>query len=141
MWRWISMDNAKPEISNEFGTIRIADEVVSTVAGLAAADVEGVASMSGGWSTDLVEKLGKKSYGKGIKVEVIDEETKIDIFIVVEFGYQIPDVAENVQKEVKMAVETMTGLSVTAVNVHIVGVSMKRMAGDNEEAGDDIIIE
>ncbi len=135
------MDNAKPEISNEFGTIRIADEVVSTVAGLAAADVEGVASMSGGWSTDLVEKLGKKSYGKGIKVEVIDEETKIDIFIVVEFGYQIPDVAENVQKEVKMAVETMTGLSVTAVNVHIVGVSMKRMAGDNEEAGDDIIIE
>lgn len=135
------MDNAKPEISNEFGTIRIADEVVSTVAGLAAADVEGVASMSGGWSTDLVEKLGKKSYGKGIKVEVIDEETKIDIFIVVEFGYQIPDVAENVQKEVKIAVETMTGLSVTAVNVHIVGVSMKRMAGDNEEAGDDIIIE
>jgi len=135
------MDNAKPEISNEFGTIRIADEVVSTVAGLAAADVEGVASMSGGWSTDLVEKLGKKSYGKGIKVEVIDEETKIDIFIVVEFGYQIPDVAENVQKEVKMAVETMTGLSVTAVNVHIVGVSMKRIAGDNEEAGDDIIIE
>lgn len=135
------MDNVKPEISNEFGTIRIADEVVSTVAGLAAADVEGVSSMSGGWSTDLVEKLGRKSYGKGIKVEVIDEETKIDIFIVVEFGYQIPDVAENVQKEVKIAVETMTGLSVTAVNVHIVGVSMKRMAGNDEETSDDLIIE
>lgn len=135
------MDNAKPEINNEFGAIRIADEVVSTVAGLAAADVEGVASMSGGWSTDLVEKLGRKNFGKGIKVEVIDEQTKIDIFIVVVFGYQIPDVAENVQKEVKMAVETMTGLSVTAVNVHIVGVSMKKLAGNNDEVGDDLIIE
>ncbi len=135
------MDSTKPKINNEFGAIRIADEVVATVAGLAAAEVEGVASMSGGWSTDLVEKLGRKSYGKGIKVEVIDEQTKIDIFIVVEFGFQIPDVAENVQKEVKMAVETMTGLSVTAVNVHIVGVSMKKLAGNNEEVGDDLIIE
>ena len=135
------MDNAKPEINNEFGAIRIADEVVATVAGLAAADVEGVSSMSGGWGTDLVEKLGRKSYGKGIKVEVIDEQTKIDIFIVVEFGYQIPDVAENVQKEVKMAVETMTGLTVSAVNVHIVGVSMKKTAGNNEEIGEDLIIE
>ncbi|MDD2373150.1 MAG: Asp23/Gls24 family envelope stress response protein [Syntrophomonadaceae bacterium] len=135
------MDNAKPEINNEFGAIRIADEVVSTVAGLAAADVEGVASMSGGWSTDLVEKLGKKNFGKGIKVEVIDEQTKIDIFIVVEFGYQIPDVAETVQKEVKMAVETMTGLSVIAVNVHIVGVSMKRIAGNDNDEEVDLIIE
>ena len=135
------MDNAKPEINNEFGAIRIADEVVATVAGLAAADVEGVASMSGGWGTDLVEKLGKKSFGKGIKVEVVEEQTKIDIFIVVEFGYQIPDVAETVQKEVKMAVETMTGLTVSMVNVHIVGVSMKKMAGNNEETGEDLIIE
>jgi len=135
------MDNAKPEINNEFGAIRIADEVVATVAGLAAAEVEGVASMSGGWGTDLVEKLGKKSFGKGIKVEVIEEQTKIDIFIVVEFGYQIPDVAETVQKEVKIAVETMTGLTVSMVNVHIVGVSMKKMAGNNEETGEDLIIE
>ena len=97
--------------------------------------------MSGGWGTDLVEKLGRKSYGKGIKVEVIEEQTKIEIFIVVEFGYQIPDVAENVQKEVKMAVETMTGLTVSAVNVHIVGVSMKKTAGNNEEIGEDLIIE
>lgn len=135
------MDNAKPEINNEFGAIRIADEVVATVAGLAAADVEGVASMSGGWGTDLVEKLGKKSFGKGIKVEVVEEQTKIDIFIVVEFGYQIPDVAETVQKEVKMAVETMTGLTVSMVNVHIVGVSMKKIAGNDEETGEDLIIE
>lgn len=120
------MDQQKPEITNEIGAIRIADEVVATVAGLAAGDVEGVAAMSGGWGTDLVEKLGKKNFGKGIKVEVGDYDTKIDIFLTVEYGYPIPTVAETVQKEVKMAVESMTGLKVSAVNVNIMGVSLKK---------------
>ncbi len=123
----------KPEIPNEFGVIRIADEVVATVAGLAAVEVEGVANMSGGWGTDLVEKLGKKNFGKGIKVEVKDDETAIDIFLSIQFGYAIPQVAENVQKEVKTAVETMTGLKVTAVNVHIVAVSMKKANEEDAE--------
>ena len=127
------MEMKKPEIPNDFGVIRIADEVVSTVAGLAAIEVEGVASMSGGWGTDLVEKLGKKNFGKGIKVEVNDNETAIDIFISIQFGYAIPQVAENVQKEVKMAVESMTGLNVTAVNVHVVAVSMKKSNEDDAE--------
>ncbi|MGI5911716.1 MAG: Asp23/Gls24 family envelope stress response protein [Syntrophomonadaceae bacterium] len=127
------MDNAKPEINNEFGTIRIADEVVATVAGLAAAEVEGVSSMTGGWSTDLKEKLGKKNLGKGIKVEVINDKTKIDIYLVVEYGYQIPEVAQNVQREVQLAVQTMTGLVVTAVNIHIMGVAINKSDGINEE--------
>ncbi|NLW92881.1 MAG: Asp23/Gls24 family envelope stress response protein [Syntrophomonadaceae bacterium] len=126
------MDMPKPEINNEFGTIRIADEVVATVAGLAAVEVEGVSSMSGGWGTDLVEKLGKKNFGKGIKVEVINDETKIDIYLVIDFGYPIPQVAADVQREVKQAVETMTGLNVTVVNVHIVGVQLKKAADDAE---------
>jgi uncharacterized alkaline shock family protein YloU len=100
--------------------------VVATVAGLAAVDVEGVASMSGGWGTDLVEKLGKKNFGKGIKVEVADNDTKIDIYLIIEYGYPIPNVAETVQKEVKIAVESMTGLKVSAVNVNILGVSIKK---------------
>lgn len=120
------MDNIKPEIPNDLGVIRIADEVVSTVAGLAAVEVEGVASMSGGWGTDLVEKLGRKNLGKGIKVESSGDQTSIDIFIVIEYGYSIPKVAENVQREVKQAVETMTGLTVTAVNVHVVSVMTKK---------------
>lgn len=126
------METKKPEIPNDFGVIRIADEVVSTVAGLAAIEVEGVASMSGGWGTDLVEKLGKKNFGKGIKVEVAEDETAIDIYLSIQFGYAIPEVAENVQKEVKTAVEGMTGLKVTAVNVHIVSVSIKK--SNDEEA-------
>lgn len=124
------MDNIKPEIPNDLGVIRIADEVVSTVAGLAAVEVEGVASMSGGWGTDLVEKLGRKNLGKGIKVESSGDQTSIDIFIVIEYGYSIPKVAENVQREVKQAVETMTGLTVTAVNVHVVSVMTKKAAAE-----------
>lgn len=120
------METQKPEINNEFGAIRIADEVVATVAGLAAAEVEGVAAMSGNWGTDFAERLGRKNFGKGIRVEVTGDETAIDIFIVVEFGYAIPEVASNVQKDVKTAVETMTGLNVTTVNVHISAVSMKK---------------
>lgn len=127
------METRKPEIPNDFGVIRIADEVVSTVAGLAAIEVEGVASMSGGWGTDLVEKLGKKNFGKGIKVEVAEDETAIDIYLSIQFGYAIPEVAENVQKEVKTAVEGMTGLKVTAVNVHIVSVSMKKSNDDEAQ--------
>jgi uncharacterized alkaline shock family protein YloU len=127
------MDNTKPEIPNDLGVIRIADEVISTVAGLAAAEVEGVATLSGGWGTDLVEKLGKKNLGKGIKVEATGEQTTIDIFIVIEFGYAIPKVCEKVQKEVKAAVEGMTGLMVAAVNVHVVSVQTKKITPEEVE--------
>lgn len=120
------MEMQKSELNNELGVVRIADEVVSTVAGLAAVEVEGVASMSGSWGTEIVEKLGRKNFGKGIKVEVSDQQTKIDIFMVIEYGYAIPAVAETVQKEVRIAVETMTGLTVASVNVHVVGVSLKK---------------
>lgn len=122
------MEMKRPEIANDMGVVRIADEVVSTVAGLATIEVEGVASMSGGWGTDLVEKLGKKNFGKGIRVEINDQETTIDIFLSIMYGYTIPQVAENVQKEVKSAVEMMTGLHVAAVNVHVVSVTMAKPA-------------
>lgn len=133
------MEDNKPEINNEMGTIRIADEVIATVAGLAASEVEGVASMSGGWGTDLVEKLGRKNFGKGIRVEVIGEETKIEIFLVIDYGYQIPKVAEDVQREVKQAVETMTGLKVSSVNVHIVSVILKKNEAQEPVAGEEQI--
>ncbi len=137
--RWTFMETQKPDINNEFGSIRIADEVVATVAGLAAAEVEGVASMSGNWGADFVERLGRKNFGKGIRVEVTGDETAIDIFITVVFGYAIPEVAANVQKDVKMAVETMTGLTVSTVNVHISAVSMKKNdSGDFLAVEDDV---
>ncbi len=118
------MEIKKTEIPNDRGSIRISEEVVSTVAGLAAIEVEGVSAMSGNWGTDLAERLGKKNFAKGIKVELTEEQAKIDIFIIVQYGFEIPKVAVEVQNAVKTAVEMMTGLTVSVVNVQVVSISM-----------------
>lgn len=104
--------------------IQIADDVVAVIAGVAVAEVPGVAGMSGGFAGGITEVLsGKKNLAKGIKVDVGEKETKIDVNIIVEYGSRIPDVAFEIQNRVKKAVETMTGLKVVAVNVHVQGVS------------------
>ena len=103
--------------------IKIADDVVAVIAGVAVSEVPGVYSMAGGFAGGITEVLsGKKNMSKGIKVEVGDKETKIDVNIVVEYGTRIPDVAFEIQNRVKKAVETMTGLTVLEVNVHVQGV-------------------
>ena len=104
------------------GTIRIADEVVSIIAGLAATEVEGVAGMSGGIAGGIAEILGRKNFSKGVKVEVGEKEAAIDLYIIVKYGVRIPDIALNVQEAVKAAIENMTGLSTVEVNVHVQGV-------------------
>ena len=104
--------------------IQIADDVVAVIAGVAVAEVPGVAGMSGGFAGGITEVLsGKKNLAKGIKVEVGEKETRIDVNIIVEYGSRIPDVAFEIQNRVKKAVETMTGLKVVGVNVHVQGVS------------------
>ena len=104
--------------------IQIADDVVAVIAGVAVAEVPGVAGMSGGFAGGITEVLsGKKNLAKGIKVDVGEKETRIDVNIIVEFGARIPDVAFEIQNRVKKAVETMTGLKVVGVNVHVQGVS------------------
>lgn len=104
--------------------IKIADDVVAVIAGVAVSEVQGVAGMSGGFAGGISEVLsGKKNLAKGIKVEVGEKETKIDVNIIVEYGTRIPDVAFEIQNRVKKAVETMTGLTVLEVNVHVQGVS------------------
>ena len=112
----------KKGINNALGTIRIADEVVSIIAGLAATEVEGVAGMSGGIVGGIAEILGRKNFSKGVKVEVGEKEAAIDLYIIVKYGVRIPDIALNVQEAVKAAIENMTGLSTVEVNVHVQGV-------------------
>lgn len=112
----------KKGINNALGTIRIADEVVSIIAGLAATEVEGVAGMSGGIAGGIAEILGRKNLSKGVKVEVGEKEAAIDLYIIVKYGVRIPDIALNVQEAVKAAIENMTGLSTVEVNVHVQGV-------------------
>ncbi len=114
-------------------SIRIANEVVASIAGVAVSEVPGVYGMAGGISSGISEVLsGKKNLAKGIKVDVTEKETKIDVNIVVEYGTRIPDVAFEIQKRVKKAVETMTGLKVISVNIHIQGINIAENR-DNKE--------
>lgn len=107
------------------GTITFANEVIATIAGLAAADIPGVASMSGGFVDGMAEMIGRKNISKGIKVEVGQEEVAVDIAIIAEYGRPICQVAEQIQSSVKKAIETMTGLKVVEVNVAVEGIKFK----------------
>lgn len=116
-------EGALREEKNSLGSIRISEEVVSIIAGLAATQVPGVAGMSGGVVGGLTEKLGRKNLTKGVKVEVGEKEAAVDLFMVVDFGSRIPEVAANIQDAVKQAIEKMTGLVVVEVNVNVQGVA------------------
>ena len=100
-------------------------EVVAIIAGLAATEVEGVASMAGNITNELVSKLGMKNLSKGVKVEVAEKTVSVEVALNISYGYSIPEVSEKVQEKVKSAIETMTGLSVAIVNVRIATVDMK----------------
>ena len=105
--------------STQGGKIVFAEDVIATIASLAASEVEGVHAMSGTAMEGLSEKLGKKSYTKGVKVEIGTEECAVDINVVVKYGYRIQDVCTKIQQEIKNAIETMTGLRVVEVNVMV----------------------
>ena len=109
--------------SNGYGSVKISNDVVAIIAGVAATEIEGVAGMSGGITGGITEMLGMKNLSKGVKVEVGDSEAAIDLFIVVEYGSKIADLGEKVQENVKSTVETMTGLNVVEVNINIQGVN------------------
>lgn len=108
------------------GSVRISNDVVAVIAGVAATEIKGVIGMSGGITGGITELLGMKNLSKGVKVEVGEKEASIDIFLVVEYGSNIATVAQEVQKNVKQTVETMTGLDVVTVNVNVQGVSVPK---------------
>ncbi|MCR4430717.1 MAG: Asp23/Gls24 family envelope stress response protein [Tepidanaerobacteraceae bacterium] len=126
------MENDKIESSSDKGSIKIADEVVGIIAGLAATEVEGVAGMSGGIVGGIAEILGRKNLSKGVKVEVGEKEAAVDLYIIVNYGVRIPEVAWNVQENVKKAIENMTGLSVVEVNIHVQGVNFGQPVKEEE---------
>lgn len=107
------------------GTVRIADDVVAVIAGLTAAKVKGIASMSAGITEGWAKRVSGKNLTKGVDVEVGQVETAIDLRVIVEYGVKINEVCQVLQQEVKEAVENMTGLSVVEVNVKVEGVDVK----------------
>ncbi|GAB6138813.1 Asp23/Gls24 family envelope stress response protein [Halanaerobaculum tunisiense] len=121
------------EEENGVGAIRIANEVVSIIAGLAATEVEGVAGMSGGLAGGIAEMLGRKNLSKGVEVDVGEVETAVDLYVIMQYGVEIPEIAWQIQDNVKQAIENMTGLDVVEVNVHVQGVSFETETEEEEE--------
>ena len=123
---------------NELGNIKIADDVVKTISAKAAQDVSGVYKLAGGVADEVSKMLGKKRLTNGVKVEVGEKECSVEIYIIVEYGYQISEVAQNVQKNVLTAVSTMTGLKVVEVNVFVQDV--KILTEETDDKHEDIEI-
>ena len=107
---------------NTVGTVQIADEVVAIIAGLAATEVEGVVSMAGNITNDIVGKLGMKNLSRGVKVEVLEGVVSVRLALNIRYGYSIPETSQKVQEKVKAAIENMTGLEVADVNISITDV-------------------
>ena len=118
--------------------IKISNDVIAVIAGVAASEVPGVATMAGGLTGGITEALkGKKNLAKGIKVDATDSTAKIDVNIIVEYGSRIPDVAFEIQNRVKKSVESMTGLKVTEVNVHVQGVNTEKITEEVQESPEE----
>lgn len=110
---------------SQMGTVKIADDVVAMIASLAASEVDGVSAMVGNITNELMSKVGMKNLTKGVKVEIIGKAVRADIAVMLEYGYSIPATCQKVQEKVKAAIESMTGLEVSDVNIRIAGVNMK----------------
>jgi uncharacterized alkaline shock family protein YloU len=111
--------------NNGLGKVEIAPEVIEVIAGIAASEIEGVASMRGNFAAGVVERLGKKNHGKGVKVELVEEGIIIDVYCVMIFGVSIPTVAQKIQDNIRQALLNMTALEVNEVNIHVVGVQFE----------------
>ena len=106
------------------GEVKIADDVVSIIAGLAAMEVDGVSSMAGNATRELISKLGMKSLSKGVKVDVLEGIVTVSLALNLKYGYSIKETTAKVQKKVKAAIENMTGLEVADVNIRVAGVDV-----------------
>lgn len=121
------MDNINEfnEQEKNDGTIKISDEVIATITSVAVSETDGVCNLSGSLTGEIAMRFGKKNINKGIKVTTTDDGTVIDISVTVKYGIRIPDIAWEIQENVKKSVESMSGLNVLKVNIHVVGVEFE----------------
>ncbi|MBD5451749.1 MAG: Asp23/Gls24 family envelope stress response protein [Lachnospiraceae bacterium] len=111
--------------TDTLGTVKIANDVVAMIAGLAATEVDGVSSMSGNITNEWMEKVGMKKQTKGVKVDILEGNVSVDLALTLEYGFNIPTTCNKVQEKVKSAIETMTGFAVSDVNIRIIGIKMQ----------------
>ena len=115
------------EQHTNLGEVKIADEVVAIIAGLAATDVKGVDSLAGNVTAELVGKLGMKNLSKGVKVDVLENTVTVSLALTLKYNHNIMDVSKQVQQKVKTSIENMTGLKVADVNIKVAGVEMESL--------------
>lgn len=126
MEREIDKNTVVLKDDENIGEVQIADDVVAMIASLAATEVEGVSAMAGNITNELMSKVGMKSLTKGVKVEVTEQSVRVDLAVTMEYGYNIPATCQKVQTKVKNAIENMTGLTCSDVNIRIAGINMKK---------------
>ena len=122
------MDNKTHSLegAGSIGEVRIADDVVAMIAGYAALETDGVSALAGNATGDLLNRVGVKTLAKGAKVEVVDHVVSVELAVILCYGYNIPATSSKIQEKVKSAIETMTGLEVSDVNIRIAGVEMDK---------------
>ncbi|HLR66417.1 Asp23/Gls24 family envelope stress response protein [Virgibacillus alimentarius] len=120
-------DQSSLNVSDDtgLGNVEIAPEVIEVITGIAASEVEGVSSMRGNFATGVVERFGKKSHTKGVKVELTESGILIDLYVVLNFGVSIPEVAQKLQTNIRQTLKNMTALEIAEINVHVVGIQME----------------
>ena len=114
------------------GKVEIAPEVIEIMTGIAASEVDGLSSMRGNFASGVVERFGKKTHGKGVKVELTNDGILIDLYVVLQFGVSIPEVAQKLQTNIRQTIKNMTALEIAEINIHVVGIQT-----ENREATDD----
>ncbi|GAB3052212.1 Asp23/Gls24 family envelope stress response protein [Virgibacillus ainsalahensis] len=114
------------------GTVEIAPEVIEIIAGLASSEVEGLFAMRGNFASGVAERFGKTAHNKGVKVELSDNGIVIDLYVILNFGVSIPQVAQDIQSTIRQTLKTMTALEIDEINIHVVGIQMD----DNEGVED-----
>ena len=118
--------------NNGLGKVEISPEVIEVIAGIAASEVEGVSQMRGNFATGVVERLGKKNHGKGVRVELSEEGIKVDVYCLMKFGVSIPVVAQKIQDNIRQALLNMTALDAQEVNIHVVGIQFENQKLEND---------
>lgn len=117
---------------NSLGKVEIAPEVIEVIAGIAASEVDGVSQMRGGFAAGVVERLGKKNHGKGVRVELADDGIKVDVYCSMKFGLSIPSVAQKIQDNIREALLNMTALEAAEVNIHVVGIQFEHQKAESD---------
>lgn len=110
--------------NSSLGKVEIAPGVIEVITGIAASEVEGLFEMRGNFATDVVERFGKKSHNKGVKVELTEAGIVIDLYVVLNFGVSIPQVAQEIQTNIRQNIRNMTELEISEIHVHVVGMHL-----------------